>query len=721
LKPRVGEERDIGNNMLMQRKEIINKYWEAGFSLIPISRKKVPCLKGWQNTSVGQYIKESDFPENIGVVLQGDDLVIDVDPRHFKEGDNPFKRLKQDIGCDFKDTLVVETGRGGIHIYLKNPADTLLRASHPDYPGIDFKKKGGFVVAAGSIHGDTGKTYKIINGDDFNIMEAPSRLLELLMKDKVDFSNLQKLNGYCDSKQTISRFIERLKNTEYYLSGGSTAPMVFETACLGKDYGLSPQMALDLMNKHWNLKSGRSYEDIKYKVACAYKYGANPIGCANPRADFTAVPVDSEISVGSQEEWEDVIPFTENNIIMPDFPLHTLPAPGRDMVEAVSRINQVDTGLSGSLYLAALSASIAKKGIVDLGSHTETINLYFCPILESGERKSSTLKKMMDPIYRYSETIPETLIADDITTESLGKLMSENGERMAVISPEGGVFATIAGRYGDRKGNLDLYLKAHCGDYWSTHRIGRISLAMTTPVLTVCLCVQSDVIKEITRNVQFKGRGFLARILFVYCKSRIGNRPWQREEFPTDVKIAYHNHIIDLLRMPLGENTLRLTNDAENIFEEIHTKNEEEILNNVIDWSSKYPGSVARIAGMLHIAKYGNQGFGTNISDETMTEAKMLGEYYQKHSLFVLQNMRSDDDQIEKAKKILKYMQKHNLSTFTGRDVLRHKNCFKKISEINPGLSILLERNYIKHHAKGYKVNPRIQTVNEKAPYSIKA
>ena len=691
--------------MLMEKKEIINRYLKAGFPLIPVNIKKVPCIKRWQNTSLGKYIKESDFPENIGVVLHEDDLVIDVDPRHFKEGDNSFKRLKQDVGCDFKDTLVVETGREGIHIYLKNPANLHLRASHPDYPGIDFKKKGGFVVAPGSIHGDTGKIYKIINEDGFNIMEAPARLLELLMKPNKDFADMQKFSSYQDNEQTISRYIEYLESTDYFKTNGTSQPKSFETACKGKDFGLSPQITLDLMVKHWNLRQSRTYDDIKYKVQCAYDYGENPIGCDNPRADFAIVPVASD---SCEEEWEDIIPFTENNIILPDFPLHALPKAGRDMVEAVSYINQVDVGLSGSLCLAAFSTSIAKKAIIDLGSHTETINLYLCPILESGERKSSTLKRMIDPIYRYSETIPETLIADDITTESLGKLMSENDERMAVISPEGGVFATIAGRYSDKKGNLDLYLKAHCGDYWSTHRIGRASLTMTTPVLTVCLCVQPDVIKEITRNIQFKGRGFLARILFVHCKSKIGNRVWQKEVFPKDVKSAYHNHIIDLLGIPLGENTLKLTKDAQNIYQDIYTRNEEEILKTVTDWSSKYPGSVARIAGMLHIAKYGNQGFCFDISGETMAEAKTLGEYFQKHSLFVLENMKPDDGQIENAKKILEYIQKHKLSTFTGRDVLRHKSCFKKMSEIKPGLSILHERYFIKQSGTSFKVNPKI-------------
>ena len=692
--------------MLMEKKEIINRYLKAGFPLIPVNIKKVPCIKRWQNTSLGKYIKESDFPENIGVVLHEDDLVIDVDPRHFKEGDNSFKRLKQDVGCDFKDTLVVETGREGIHIYLKNQANLHLRASHPDYPGIDFKKKGGFVVAPGSIHGDTGKIYKIINGDDFNIMEAPARLLELLMKPNKDFADMQKLSSYQDNEQTISRYIEHLESTDYFKTNGTAQPKSFETACKGKDFGLSPQITLDLMVKHWNLKQSRTYDDIKYKVQCAYDYGENPIGCDNPQADFTAVPV---VSDNREAEWEDIIPFNSHVVKLPDFPLNALPSVGREMVETVSRINEVDPGLTGSLYLAALSTSIGKKAIIDLGSHTETINLYLCPILESGERKSSTLKKMIGPIYRYGETIPETLIADDITTESLGKLMSENGERMAVISPEGGVFATIAGRYGDKKGNLDLYLKAHCGDYWSTHRIGRASLTMTTPVLTVCLCVQPDVTKEITRNIQFKGRGFLARIFFVHCKSRIGNRVWQKEVFPKDVMSAYHNHIIDLLGIPLGENTLRLTKDAQDIYQDIYTKNEEEILKTVIDWSSKYPGSVARIAGMLHIAKYGNHGFCSDISGETMTEAKMLGEYYQKHSLFVLENMTKSCLEIENAKKILEFLERHKPSSFIPSDVLRHKNCFKVKAEIESGLKILCERYYIRRNGSKYEVNPIIR------------
>ncbi len=719
--------------MLMQRKEIINKYWEAGFSLIPISRKKVPCLKGWQNTSVGQYIKESDFPENIGVVLQGNDLVIDVDPRHFKEADNPFKRLKQDIGCDFKDTLVVETGRGGIHIYLKNPADTLLRASHPDYPGIDFKKKGGFVVAAGSIHGDTGKTYKIINGDDFNIMEAPSRLLELLMKDKVDFSNLQKLNGYCDSKQTISRFIERLKNTQYYISGGSTPPKVFETACLGKDYGLSPQVALDLMNKHWNLKPGRSYEDIKYKVACAYKYGANPIGCKNPRADFTSVTVDSVILGSNQEKWQDPIPFDDYSKL-PEFPTEILPEIGREMVEAVSKVNQVDKGLPGSMYLAALSTCLSKKCQVDLGTHTEPVNIYTCPILDPGERKSTTMNLMMNPIYKYQKDMiweviddedPPVYVVDDITSEALFQVMSENNECMSVISAEGGVFGIMAGRYnGNGKGNIDVYLKGHAGDPCSNHRIGRRSQSMNSPSLTICLAVQRDIIREIGVNRQFRGRGLLARFLYSNCTHKAGYRRRQKEAITSVLKQEYREHILELMRMPLNLHNLELSPEVQNAWDEFYNNIETEMqaggqMASIKDWGSKLPGAVARIAGLLHFAEHGQQAKDKTISVDIVNASMVLGVYYKKHALATFGFM-GEDSGIESAKKILEYLIHHKPDSFKGRDILRNKNYFNNMRGIFPGLILLMERNYIreaKMNTTGigrpestiYEVNPRVK------------
>ena len=69
--------------------------------------------------------------------------------------------------------------------------------------------------------------------------------------------------------------------------------------------------------------------------------------------------------------------------------------------------------------------------------------------------------------------IAPLFIVDDVTPEALGIHMAENNERMAVMSAEGGIFDIMAGRYNDKGCNLDLYLKAHSGDPWSSHRVGR--------------------------------------------------------------------------------------------------------------------------------------------------------------------------------------------------------------------------------------------------------
>ena len=127
------------------------------------------------------------------------------------------------------------------------------------------------------------------------------------------------------------------------------------------------------------------------------------------------------------------------------------------------------------------------------------------------------MRLMMFPIYEYQEEKagevigddgePPVYIVDDITSEALFKLMSENNERMSVISAEGGIFGIMAGRYNSNSnGNIDVYLKGHAGDPCSNHRIGRKSQSMDAPCLTMSLAVQRDIIKEVLKYEELKVR-----------------------------------------------------------------------------------------------------------------------------------------------------------------------------------------------------------------------
>ncbi len=168
----------------------------TGYELIPLHRPnavdernrpigKAP-FKGWRKDrpiSLEEAIEHMEGGGNVGVRLRDTDLVIDVDPRNFMEGDDPCARLQADLGVNFHDYPIVITGSGGWHVYMTMPAGTLLRDTLEDYQGVEFKAQGRQVVAPGSVHPDTERPYA---WDDDPLaptlndpLAAPDALLEL--------------------------------------------------------------------------------------------------------------------------------------------------------------------------------------------------------------------------------------------------------------------------------------------------------------------------------------------------------------------------------------------------------------------------------------------------------------------------------------------------------------------------------------------------------------
>ncbi len=123
---------------------------------------KRPLYKAWPTKApmtLGAAISHMQAGWNVGVRLREVDLVIDVDPRHFEAGDDPVARLWKDFAlaeCPF-----VKTGGGGFHFYLRKPSKIEVVDRLDAYKGIEFKSKGRQVVAAGSIHPDTGRFYAL--------------------------------------------------------------------------------------------------------------------------------------------------------------------------------------------------------------------------------------------------------------------------------------------------------------------------------------------------------------------------------------------------------------------------------------------------------------------------------------------------------------------------------------------------------------------------------
>ncbi|MEA5089268.1 bifunctional DNA primase/polymerase [Solidesulfovibrio sp.] len=137
------------------------------WSVIPLKPgQKRPEESGWQKwCSTKRTFRRADFQgRNAGVACgpASGVLVLDVDDV------DAFTILAEVHRLEIPDTFIVRTGKGRPHFYYKYPDDGRdygnLSMKHPMRPKstvFDMRGLGGQVVAAGSIHPDTGKPYVI--------------------------------------------------------------------------------------------------------------------------------------------------------------------------------------------------------------------------------------------------------------------------------------------------------------------------------------------------------------------------------------------------------------------------------------------------------------------------------------------------------------------------------------------------------------------------------
>lgn len=201
------------------------------------------------------------------------------------------------------------------------------------------------------------------------------------------------------------------------------------------------------------------------------------------------------------------------------------------IVRAVADQAEVPVELPGLIALGVLATACQKKfEIACDGSHTEPLNLFVCPAMDPGNRKTSVVITLTGPlrqweaeetarrapVIRERESLRRTaekriehlrlraaktdnsaqrsdlqreieaierelppqlcallLTTDDCTPEHVGTLLSQQGERLAVVSDEGGIFDIVAGRYSKGVPNMDVFLQGHAGAPVRVHRGSR--------------------------------------------------------------------------------------------------------------------------------------------------------------------------------------------------------------------------------------------------------
>lgn len=289
----------------------LRAYTAANITLFPVVfapndkgvNVKRPKFKGWQNKKFLPLlqVKDMHLPATYGVLLPDDIVVIDVDPRNYAPGEDQLASLLKILGLTLSDfkTYIVQTGsspKRGLHIYLRVPPGMTFPKKMPNFPAIDIKRIGGYVVGAGSLNPQTGKYYEPRRGTPSKIMDCPAVLLQYMIKPtQGTLSSRKSEDGYqSDDEMNQQRFISYVNNlTNVPTQGNHGDDRTVAIAMVAWDYGLSEPVAYQLMNDYLNPRCIPPWNptDLATKVRSAYKSAKGAQGSRNPQNDFKDIPI----------------------------------------------------------------------------------------------------------------------------------------------------------------------------------------------------------------------------------------------------------------------------------------------------------------------------------------------------------------------------------------------------------------------------------------------
>ena len=482
-------------------------------------------------------------------------------------------------------------------------------------------------------------------------------------------------------------------------------------------------------------------------------------------------------------EWPEIVPFLSRTVT--PFTADLFPGFLGPMVEAVSRATETPIELAGMLGLAVASACCAKKVVVcPEPGYIEPVNIYTAVGMESGNRKTAVLHRMSKPLMDWEHSEAEQLAPEvsrvlsgrktqqaridllrkkaakapvnsaldieisqleaslpavpvlprlwvqDVTPEQLAVVMAQQGERIALLSDEGGIFDLLAGRYNGGVPNLDVFLQAHSGASVRVDRGSRSPLLMRCPALTVGISPQPQVLQNLAQQPGFRGRGLLARFLYALPTSLLGHRALRAYPVSAHVEDDYVAGILRLLRLEpsinyQGEPTpwrLELSPSAYRCWKDFQRGTEALMkeggkLYQIRDWGSKLPGAAARLAGILHCVSSSGDELLPTIEVSVTERALNIAAALIDHTLAVFDLMQRDPV-IEDATRILRWIQRQDTSTFSCRDCFRaHQAHFRKVDAMQPSISLLEQHGYIRLLPKAqtghrpsnvYSVHPKL-------------
>ena len=342
-------------------------------------------------------------------------------------------------------------------------------------------------------------------------------------------------------------------------------------------------------------------------------------------------------------------------------------------------------------------------------------------------------------IAEFKVPVAPRLLVDDTSPERLSSVLAEQGGRIALMSPEGDIFDIMGGRYSsNNQANFGVFLKGHAGEDLRVDRVNRPAENAERVAITIGLTVQPSVLSGLLRNPSMRGRGLLARFLYSVPPSPVGHREIDVPPVPTSVRECYVDNVRRLLSLKPAQDAdgkpvphaLYLEDDALRSILDTMAWLEPQLadgqnLEVVKDWANKLAGAIARIAGILHMAKHVNhpEPWKIRINAETVGKAVTIGtSYLLEHAIGAFGQMGADPV-VDDARYVLHRIDRMGAEEFTRRDLfVSCRGRFKKVLDMDPALDLLERHMFIRplireaQHSRGrpaspsFEVNPLLNT-----------
>ncbi len=306
------------------------------------------------------------------------------------------------------------------------------------------------------------------------------------------------------------------------------------------------------------------------------------------------------------------------------------------------------------------------------------------------EAEAIAVKIAQYPVTHWSRRF----IQGNVTPETVPDIMQENDDATAQMDDEGELFEVLAGRYQDVP-SLDPWLKGYTGTTpLEVMRRGRW-VRVNKPAMAAMILSQPDTLKELMSNRRMAAKGFIARFLIAVPApvKEYGEEP----PIPGSIAAAYRAAVLRLY--DLRPQTYTLTPEARSL---VLAFRDESRKKKWAEWEplkqfefiGKLPGTLARLAGVIHLWKEAEG----EIVAATMREAEAILRYFIGHTMHIIGG--SGYALSEKAQKVLAFMVKQGMPALIESEDIAQKLTKRKAFPTTEDVTYAIDELHRQGYAK---------------------